>query len=60
MTKKRNRKIFTIVFYFVVLGLTLWYVFQDENLSQVMQYLSEAKNSWVGAGVVAVVKTAAA
>ena len=55
MTKKRNRKIFTIVFYFVVLGLTLWYVFQDENLSQVMQYLSEAKNSWVGAGVAAVV-----
>ncbi len=55
MAKKTRRRIFTIGFYFVVLGLTLWYVFQDENLSQVMHYLSEAKTGWVAAGVAAVV-----
>ena len=55
MTKKTRRRIFSILFYFAVLALTLWYVFRDENLSQVFSYLSEAKWGYAAIAVMAVV-----
>ena len=55
MTKKTRRRVFSIVFYFAVLALTLWYVFQDENLSQIAYYLSGAKWGYAAIAVAAVV-----
>ena len=53
MTKKTRRRVFSIVFYFAVLALTLWYVFQDENLSQIAYYLSGAKWGYAAIAVAA-------
>lgn len=55
MTKKTRRRVFSIAFYFAVLALTLWYVFQDENLSQIAYYLSGAKWGYAAIAVAAVV-----
>lgn len=55
MRKKWGKRLLGALFYLALLALTLWYVFQDENLSQVAQYLSEARPADVALAVAAVV-----
>lgn len=45
MKKTTQKKLFSVLFFFGILLLTLLYVFHDENLSQVQQYLSDV-NLW--------------
>lgn len=55
MNKQTRRKLFSAVFFFVVLALTLWYVFRDENLSKVADYLTDANLCYVLLAVGAVI-----
>ena len=55
MTTKTHKRIGGAAFFFAILGLTLWYVFRDKNLSKVLEYLSGAKLPYVSLAVAAVV-----
>lgn len=55
MKKKWSKRLLGAAFYFALLALTLWYVFQDESLSQVGHYLSEVQPCYVTLSIVAVV-----
>lgn len=55
MAKKWGKRLLGAFFYFALLELTLWYVFRDESLSQVVEYLSGAKMGYVTLAVMAVV-----
>lgn len=45
MKKLTGKRLLSILFFFGILALTIWYVFHDENLSQISLYLSDA-NLW--------------
>lgn len=45
--KNSRKKLFSTLFFFAVLILTAWYVFHDENLTQVVHYLSTADLRYV-------------
>lgn len=45
MKKPTRKQLFSILFFFGIMLLTFWYVFHDENITQVQQYLSDA-NLW--------------
>lgn len=45
MKKLMGKRLLSILFFFGILALTIWYVFHDENLSQISLYLSDA-NLW--------------
>ena len=55
MKNKNRRRIFSAVFYFAVLAVTLYYVFNDKNLGQILSLLSEANLGQVAIAVCAVV-----
>lgn len=55
MGKGSRRKLFSLLFFFAVMALTFWYVFRDENLYQVLDYLTDADLRYVIPAVGAVV-----
>lgn len=55
MTKDIRNKLLNILFFFGLLGLSLWYIFHDENLTQVFQYLGTADFRFVIPAVGAVI-----
>ena len=55
MTKQSRKQLLSAGFFFVVLALTFWFVFRDENLSKVAQYLKDADVRFVLPAVGAVV-----
>ena len=55
MKSKNRRKIFSAVFYLAVLAVTLYYVFNDKNLGEILSLLSEANLGDVAIAVCAVV-----
>lgn len=55
MKSKNRRKIFSAVFYLAVLAVTLYYVFNDKNLGEILSLLSEANLGDVAVAVCAVV-----
>ena len=55
MTKQTRKRLFSAGFFFVVLALTFWFVFRDENLSKVARYLKDADVRFVLPAVGAVV-----
>lgn len=55
MNKDRKKTILSAVLFFAVLALTFWYVLRDENLSQVVDSLQDARLVWVIPAVVSVV-----
>ncbi|MGM9604112.1 MAG: YbhN family protein [Faecousia sp.] len=55
MTKQTRKRIFSAVFFFCILALTFWYVFRDENLSKVADYLADADGRYVALSVAAVI-----
>lgn len=55
MTKQTRKRICGAVFFFGILALTLWYVFRDENLSKVADYLADADGRYVALSVAAVI-----
>ena len=55
MKNKNRRRIFSAVFYFAVLAVTLYYVFNDKNLGQILSLLSEADLGQIAVAVCAVV-----
>ena len=55
MTQKTKKRLGSALFFFLILALTFWYVFRDENLSKVARYLSDADLRYVFPAVAAVV-----
>ena len=55
MKSKNRRQIFSAVFYLAVLAVTLYYVFNDKNLGEILGLLSEANLGDVTIAVCAVV-----
>lgn len=55
MKNKSRRRVWSALFYFAVLFLTFYYVFNDRNLSQIVHLLSEARLSDIAVAVCAVV-----
>ena len=55
MKSKNRGKIFSAVFYLAVLAVTLYYVFTDKNLGEILSLLSEANLGDVAVAVCAVV-----
>ena len=55
MTKQTRKRLFSILFFFGILSLTLWYVFRDENLTMVADYLTDADIRYVVPAVGAVI-----
>ena len=55
MTKQTRKRMFSAIFFFGVLALTFWYVFRDENLSKVADYLADADGRYVALSVAAVI-----
>ena len=55
MKSKNRRKIFSAVLYLAVLAVTLYYVFNDKNLGEILSLLSEANLGDVAIAVCAVV-----
>ena len=55
MTKQTRKRIFSAIFFFGILALTFWYVFRDENLSKVADYLADADGRYVVLSVAAVI-----
>ena len=55
MTQKTKKRLGSALFFFLILALTFWYVFRDENLSKVADYLSDADLRYVVPAVAAVV-----
>ena len=55
MATKTGKRIGSAVFFFVILGLTLWYVFRDQNLNKIGSCLSGADVRYVALAVAAVV-----
>lgn len=55
MTQKTKRRLFSALFYFAVLALTIYYVFGNQNLTQVAGFLLDANWSYVAVSVVAVI-----
>lgn len=47
MTKQTCKRLFGALFFFAILALTFWYVFRDENLSKVFDYLTDADIRYV-------------
>ena len=55
MATKTKKRIGGAVFFFAILGLTLWYVFRDQNLNKIGDCLSDADIRYVVLAVAAVV-----
>ena len=55
MTKQTRKRILSAVFFFAILALTLWYVFRDENLSKISEYLADADERYAVLSVGAVI-----
>ena len=55
MTKQTRKRILSAVFFFAILALTLWYVFRDENLSKIAEYLADADERYAVLSVGAVI-----
>ncbi len=50
-----RKKLFSLLFFFAVMALTFWYIFRDENLYQVLDYLTDADLRYIIPAIGAVV-----
>lgn len=55
MTKQTCKRLLGTLFFFGILALTFWYVFRDENLGKVLDYLTDADIRYVLPAMAAVV-----
>lgn len=55
VTNQTRKRIFSAVFFFCILALTLWYVFRDEDLSKIAEYLADADERYAVLSVGAVI-----
>lgn len=55
VTNQTRKRILSAVFFFAILALTLWYVFRDENLSKIAEYLADADERYAVLSVGAVI-----
>jgi len=55
MGKGSRKKLFSLLFFFAVMALTFWYVFRNEDLYQVLDYLADADVRYVIPAIGAVV-----
>lgn len=55
MKRKLSKRIFNFLFLVVVFGFTLWVVFRDQDLDQVLSYMQTANMGWILPSIACVV-----